>query len=386
MNSLNTDKRKILAFFDFFYPAYKSGGPARSSLGIIESLGSKIDFKVFTRSTDKDFKIKLDGIEISKWSAVKGAYVYYSKSALEIILAVRKIQFQMYYFNSFFSAPYTILPIVLIYLRLIPHKKIVLAPRGEFSSNALAIKNTKKRFYLKLFKKFILKDNITFHASSDLERWDIIKATNVRYSQVKVAINLRPISEFNAITDIPISKEIGELKMVFISRISQMKNIDFALDVLKNCKTNITLDIFGIIDDVDYWNLCKSKIENLPRNIKVSYLGEASQSEVFKLLQNYHVMFLPTRGENFGHSILESFMAGRPALISNVTIWKNLIEKKAGWDLPLQKPALFTQLIDELNKMDNETYQKYLIGSKKLAHDYFENNLKTVSYQKLFSA
>ncbi|MES2382068.1 MAG: glycosyltransferase family 4 protein [Bacteroidota bacterium] len=380
---MNLPKPKILAFFDFFFPAYKSGGPARSSLGLVETLGMYYDFEIFTRSTDKDFKEKLQGIESANWCDVKGAKVFYSTNAIQILKAAKKVEYDVYYFNSFFSAAYTILPLLLISLGILPEKPIILAPRGEFSENALAIKNWKKKIYLKLFNSFLY-NKVIFHASSNFERWDIIKATRVKYSQVRVALNLRPISEFSAIQYKPITKESGELKLVFISRISAMKNIDFALRVLKNCKTNITLDIYGIVDDKAYWSECKTLIAELPAHIKVVYKSEVSQKNVFGVLQNYHVMFLPTRGENFGHSILESFMANRPALISNVTIWRNLEQQKAGWDLTLHDENLFVRKLDELNAMDNDTYQQFVSGAHQMAQNYFYDSEKVNAYKKLF--
>lgn len=380
---MNLPKPKILAFFDFFFPAYKSGGPARSSLGLVETLGMYYDFEIFTRSTDKDFKERLQGIESSDWCDVKGAKVFYSTNAGQILKASKKIEYDVYYFNSFFSAAFTILPLLLIALGILPKKPIILAPRGEFSENALAIKNWKKKIYLKLFNSFLY-NKVIFHASSNFERWDIIKATRVKYSQVRVALNLRPVSEFSSIQYKPITKESGELKLVFISRISAMKNIDFALRVLKNCKTPITLDIYGIVDDKAYWNECKAMITQLPAHIKVAYKGEVSQKNVFGVLQNYHVMFLPTRGENFGHSILESFMANRPALISNVTIWRNLEQQKAGWDLTLHDESVFVRKLDELNEMDNETYQQYVSGAHQMAQNYFYDSEKVKAYKKLF--
>ena len=37
------------------------------------------------------------------------------------------------------------------------------------------------------------------------------------------------------------------------------------------------------------------------------------------MFQEYDLLFLPTKGENFGHVILESMSAGTPVLISDTT-------------------------------------------------------------------
>ncbi len=380
---MNLNNPKILAFFDFFYPAFKSGGPARSSLGLIETMSVFFNFAVYTRNTDIDYKQPLNGILSDKWINIKEVKVFYSTSFIHILKAIKKIEYDLYYFNSFFSIYFTIIPLLFIRFGMLPQKLILIAPRGEFSANALMFKKRKKKFYLKIFK-LLFKNNIIYHASSNIEKWDIIRATGVKYEQVRIALNLRPISEFYLIQNKFINKKPGELKLVCISRISPMKNIDFAINILMQCKSNIIFDLYGIIDNIQYWQECKKKIALLPQNIKIEYKGEVLQSEVYNILQNYHVMFLPTQGENFGHSIFESFMARRPVLISDVTIWSDLEQLKAGWDLSLHNEKRFIDKLEELNAMDNYTYEQFVSGAYQIAINYFSNNENIERYKKLF--
>lgn len=44
---------------------------------------------------------------------------------------------------------------------------------------------------------------------------------------------------------------------------------------------------------------------------------------------------MPTFNENYGHAIVESFVAGLPVVISDRTPWRNLEKINAGWDIPL---------------------------------------------------
>ena len=53
------------------------------------------------------------------------------------------------------------------------------------------------------------------------------------------------------------------------------------------------------------------------------------------------LFFFPAHGENYGHVIAEAMAAGCPVLISDQTAWRNLEEKGAGWDLPLDAPGRF---------------------------------------------
>ncbi len=74
------------------------------------------------------------------------------------------------------------------------------------------------------------------------------------------------------------------------------------------------------------------------------------------MLAGYHLLVLPTRGENFGHVILEALLAGCPVLVSDQTPWRGLASRRAGWDLPLAAPDRFRAAVDEVVAMDGPTF------------------------------
>jgi hypothetical protein len=96
---------------------------------------------------------------------------------------------------------------------------------------------------------------------------------------------------------------------------------------LQNLTSNIALTIAGPTEDKNYWEECLTLIKTFSPNIQVNYVGEITPTQVMPLIKEHHLYCLPTQGENFGHSIFESFMIGCPVLISNKTPWLNLNEK-----------------------------------------------------------
>ena len=64
----------------------------------------------------------------------------------------------------------------------------------------------------------------------------------------------------------------------------------------------------------------------------------------------------PTFGENFCHVIREALSAGCPVLISDQTPWRNLQECGAGWDLPLEAPDQFRQIVQLCVDAGEESY------------------------------
>ena len=97
----------------------------------------------------------------------------------------------------------------------------------------------------------------------------------------------------------------------------------------------LNFSLYGSIYSQPYWADCQNIIRSLPGWINVSYLGPLDSEEVPEKLSQAHFLFMPTRGENYGHVILESLSAGCPVIISDQTPWRNLHEKGIGWNIQI---------------------------------------------------
>lgn len=63
---------------------------------------------------------------------------------------------------------------------------------------------------------------------------------------------------------------------------------------------------------------------------------------------------MPAQGENYGHVIAEALCAGVPILIADTTPWRNLEEQGIGWDLSLNNPKAFSNVIDTMVMLSEE--------------------------------
>lgn len=363
-------------------PGYKAGGPIQSVANLIEHLKDEFDFLVLTRDTDYCEITPYASVKSDEWNILpNGTQVYYiSKNNLNrstIKNIIRKTDFDFVYLNGIYSLFFTLIP--LFCLRKKKDKKIIIAARGMLAASALGVKKTKKMFFIRAVKILNLFDKVIFHATNQIEKKDIEQVLGGKY-EIKIAANLPPKNE---LTFCPLrDKQVGNLKIVNVARIAPEKNLLFALKILKNVNVDVVFDFYGPIYDQDYWSQCKDALDELPQNVKAFYKGSVESEKVIDLLQGYHFMFMPTQGENFGHIILQSLMVGCPVIISDQTPWKNLAEKNIGWDFNLNKPDLFSNKINDLSKMNQQTYN--IIS--KAAFDYADNyasNLKILGQNKL---
>ncbi|MEZ4918233.1 MAG: glycosyltransferase [Saprospiraceae bacterium] len=226
---------------------------------------------------------------------------------------------------------------------------------------------------------------VHFHATDQQEEKDIRIQLGVREKQITLVPNL-PQMKQGPFTEIV--KKKNQIKIIFLARIHPIKNLHLLLQVLSNIqsKYSIHLNIYGVIEDSQYWEQkCLPVINTLPDNISVSSPKEIPHDKVHNLMTQNHLFALLTSGENFGHSIFESFLAGRPVLISDQTPWTNLEEKGIGLSLPLNNIDAFTQAIETFAVMDQEAFDLYAKRAWQFADEYVNDPELVQGYQKMFS-
>jgi glycosyltransferase involved in cell wall biosynthesis len=357
---------KLLIIVDWFYPGFKGGGPIISITNLVKLLHSNFEIFILTGDRDLGDSIPYPGIQHSVWLPYQkiAKIMYIEKSHVGIRFywkIIKSIEPNVIYFNSIYSWPFSILPLIAfrfykggVYLR-----KSILAPRGMLQEGALAQKKLKKQVYNFLFRQSGIPDRIKFHATDSIEEKDIRmvfpKSSGISLIEVASSSSTRNYK--------PVLKIPNELKAIFLSRISPKKNLDYLLLLLREFPLNLRLSIYGHAEDSLYLAHCKNIAAQVSTNVCISWHEAIPNNLVLATLEEYHLFILPTKGENFGHAIFESFQAGRPVLISDKTPWRNLKERKVGMDIDLEKPHLFKQELLKFVQMDQDTYDEWSIAA-----------------------
>jgi glycosyltransferase involved in cell wall biosynthesis len=379
------EKKKVLILVDWFAPGYKAGGPIQSCVNFAFAMKKELDLYVLTTDTDHGETKGYEGIPTGKWITNLDPEIkvnYLQKAGLDRATLKREIdslQADYIYLNHLFSPLFVVYPLWLKYRGKIKGE-VIICPRGALYDSALAVKPWKKTPFLKLFKFLGIHKKVLFHATNQREKEAIQKF--FPGSRILIADNL-PNSNQPAFATVP--KKRGSLRCIFIARIVPIKNLLFLLAALRDIKAEVELSVVGPAEDKEYWEECRKKIEQLDRNIQVNYLGPKRNDELMHILQQHHLFILPTTGENFGHSIFEALLAGRPVLISDQTPWLGLRVRQAGWDLPLTDPAAFTRVIEEVAQWDQVLFDQWARAAGQYAAEFIKNPELQQQYLNLFT-
>jgi glycosyltransferase involved in cell wall biosynthesis len=341
----------ILTFVAAYLPGFKSGGPVRSVANIVEHLSDEFDFRIFTADRDLLDTVPYGNISVNCWNTVGKASVFYASRKARTFIGVRRvirdIPYEVLYLNSVFNPGFALQPLIAHGFGALRSKSVVIAPRGEFSPGALTLKARKKSLFIFAMRMFRAYRNVIWQASSEMEATNILSLMELNRGCVSIAPNL-PAKDAGSYSQVsPLRAEGGVIKICFLSRISPKKNLEFALEILKRARCPFVFDIYGPIEDPEYWRKCQSLIEKFKAHAIISYLGMVKHERVSEIIGGYDLFFLPTLGENFGHVIFEAMQVGTPVLLSDTTPWRNLENLGIGWDLPLADVAAFVAAIED---------------------------------------
>ncbi len=358
--------RDVLVFIHHYLPGFEAGGALRSLANMVELLGDEFNFHIVTSNHDLLDQSPYTGVVCDCWVPVGKARVWYTSGGIAggwaLLTAVRGLGDATVYVNSLFDPHFSLLPLLLAKLGLFGGRVIV-GPRGELSAGALQLKSAKKRVFLSAARALGLYRGVVWHASTALERSDIAKV----FFDGGVPERVYVACDLVTPTANDVSGASRDQDLVFLSRISPKKNLDYALRVLAQSRESLNFHIYGTIEDEAYWDECQCLIAGLPPHVRVVFHGAVTPAQVPNILASHGLFFFPTRGENYGHVIAEALAAGLPVLLSDQTPWNDVVAADAGWVFPLDDVGAFVQAVDRFVRMGNEDQKRIAAAARAYA-------------------
>jgi glycosyltransferase involved in cell wall biosynthesis len=375
-------ERRLLICADWFAPGVRAGGPIRSLVNLSQLLASDVQVRVLTSDRDLGESAPYPGISVDQWVPWQpGIEVFYGTAAsrrAEFDRVLASFRPQAVYLNSMFSPAGTLWPL----WRLSGQSagtRVVLAPRGMLKPTALDRKGWKKKPVVSLLRRLGLTPGVVFHASSP----DEIQEVGHWFPGHRVAH--LPMVPQCPLEQVPESQRpTGMLSLCCVGRVHPIKNVHIALQAMRHLTVPAVLRVLGPAEDRDYLVSCQRIVDSLPGFVRVEFCGVQSEAEVRRRLIESDAMILPTQGENFGHAIFESLAVGTPVIISDCTIWRDLVRQEAGWDLPLSRPEGFGEVLGQLARMSDAERSRWRQGALRLARGFMATHRFREDYLKLF--
>lgn len=381
---------RITVFTRGYPPAHLRGGPTRSVFALVEALAADFKFSVITSAFDNPAAGPMRSVKPSQWSTFGHGMVWYEGryriSAWRTATLLKETKPQLVYLNSFFHYRFAILPLFIT--RMTSRKTpIVLAPRGEFSAGALALKWHKKRAFITAFRMLGMHKVVTWHASTSQEKADIESVFGAG-ARSHVAIDLRTglsIGEGQYHDQLP-DADPPYCSLVFFSRIVPMKNVATAIRAMPLVKGKARLSIAGPIEDARYWAECLDLIDNIGDPGMIGYVGAIPADGAIRFLNRFDLFVFPTLGENFGHVVLESLAAGTPVIVGNDTPWHKIETVGAGWICDPASPEAVAELIDRFLALDGDTRMRMRVAARDLARQVLNDPGSVDANRAMFRA
>jgi glycosyltransferase involved in cell wall biosynthesis len=200
-----------------------------------------------------------------------------------------------------------------------------------------------------------------------LEASEIEAALGSRGARIHVACDLKLVDgDSGAPAEISSTRE--PLQVVFVSRLAPKKNLEGVLLALRLVRADVDMRIYGPEDrDKAYVAKCKRLATKMPENVSVTWEGPVEPQQISGIFRSAHVFAFPTYGENFGHVIAESLLAGCPVVTSTKTPWNALGINRCGLNLDPDDHAGLAAAIDSFASIDSASYIEMRANARRYA-------------------
>ncbi|MBQ0026248.1 MAG: glycosyltransferase family 4 protein [Lachnospiraceae bacterium] len=371
---------KILIIMGGFFPGKKYGGPP-VSVNNFCSLMKECDCYIYTHNHDLGETDIYDSVT-SGWNDYGNCKVMYVDDKQYNITGfqnvINDINPDIIYLQGLFQS--CTLPCLAIAKK--KKIKVFLAPRGELCAGALAIKKYKKLPYIYFLKIAGLVQKVFFQSTSDEETDAIHSLLNVSIDRIHFLANIPSIPSQNYKR---LYKRPGEGKFVFLARIHPKKNLVSAIRYFKSINGNVQFDIYGPIEDEEYWKECQKEIATLPNNVIVKYCGLVPHDKVHETFSQYDAFVFPTFSENYGHVIAESIVVGTPVVLTKGTTPWDDIDGVAGKTIANANFDEATKYLNKIVDMNDLEAQQLVLNTKRYANSKLGTNTICNQYTEVLN-
>jgi glycosyltransferase involved in cell wall biosynthesis len=225
-------------------------------------------------------------------------------------------------------------------------KPLVVSPRGMLASWSLGRRRLVKALLWRLVDGRCVRSAAVVHATSDAEAADLRQRGLGRVVVIPNGVDTQAFT--------PVPGRTGEggagRRVLFLGRIHPVKGLDPLLQAWARVAARHPLACLELAGHGEARHVAwlESHVAKL-RDLRITYLGPASNEQRLLLLQSATVVVLPSFTENYGMVVAEALACGKPVIASTGTPWRALAEHGCGWWVPAERDALAAALDEALS-------------------------------------
>jgi glycosyltransferase involved in cell wall biosynthesis len=364
---------KILQINASYKPAFVYGGPTMSVSKLSEELvkaGVVVDVFTTTANGERELDVTanrpvtVEGVQVTYFTRITGDPSHVSPRLLWALWKNAR-EYDVIHIHAWWNLV-SVFSALIAQFRQVP---VLISPRGTLSSYTFNNKKSfvKKSLHRLLGVKLLTKSYI--HATSAAEYRNLVELF-----KAKKIINLPNFVELPSRAPGDYVTAGPVFKLLFLSRIEQKKGLDLLLDALPLIKFPYILTIAGS-GDKDYIAELKKKARNNLCEDRVSWAGFQGENK-FTLLEEHHLMVLPSYDENFGNVVIESLAMGTAVLVSEYVGLADYVKaNRFGWVCGTDVDAIAGNINAIVSAEQDELLRINKEAPVKIAGDFNEQEL-----------
>jgi glycosyltransferase involved in cell wall biosynthesis len=378
---------EIIQISPSYKPAFNYGGPTMSISMLCEALQkSNIKTLVLTTTANGKFELKLDTNRITITDDVEVRYcrrltkdhTHFSPALciqlIKRLLRSRRLSKQIIHIHSWWN----LVAVLACLIAKINNSTIVLSPRGMLTDYSFGNNNSLAKMILHGVMGRWLLNSCHIHATSLLEKEDILRFLRPKTITVIPNFVSLPVVETSRHP-----KTSERFKLIFLSRIDRKKNLELLLNTLAELTSNCQLTIAGT-GDLRYIASLERLAVKLNISDKIIWKGHVSNVDKFELLMNHDLLVLPSYNENFANVVVESLAMGTAVLVSDQVGLANYVKtNKLGWVSQLTQRE-FVKHLNHIPNYGNALTRIRTAAPVQIACD-FDNSALVARYLSMYT-
>jgi glycosyltransferase involved in cell wall biosynthesis len=376
---------KIIQINASYKPAFVYGGPTMSVSKLSEVLISEgLDLEVLTTQANGICELEvplnqmlmIDNVPVTYHKRLTKDHTHFSpglyKSLLNRIKNTPNNSDIVIHIHTWWN----LVSMISCFIAIIRKIPVIVSPRGTLSQYSFNNKNNYVKATIFALSKRLL-NRCHFHVTSANEKNAILGLLNPK--SIYVIPNL---------VDIPIklnflsNQDHAPFKILFLSRIEEKKGLELLFLALEKIPFNYQLNIAGA-GAAEYISKLKTLAFKLNIDKNISWLGHQPTSTKFDILNNHHLLVLPSFDENFANVVIESLSMGTPVVITeNVGLSDYVAKEDLGWICKIEVKDLRSRILHAFE--DSEKRERIRKVAPNLIRKDFSDKRLAMEYLKMY--